>query len=289
VGISVSLANSLSFNDGVVFILLAATSAAIVWTMLPPISDSFWSKFREPRVYLGSWLRNDHKVMLTRQQRRAFARRTPPETTPDGVIKASTLWMLTQTCRLLKLSKYLLWPIKQLPLWANIIGAIAATAALYGLLDEAVPYIEPDEVTSTSWHDLLFKAKIDSRFFGASDVQVLCAANEIGWKGNGVSTAFRGKAFVDVDSIEKVIPPHGTISFACNMAENNAVTPPGDPVAPVSRIELHLLMRYRSFLRLWGDQSILVPWQREMTSQRFTWREVSPGNFQWLEGEPHVQ
>jgi len=196
----------------------------------------------------------------------------------------AALWILAQAWRLL------LWPIRTLAnLFVSAIALLAAIVALNEFFDEAVPYIEPYEVTSTSWHDLPFKAKIDSRIFGAFDIHVLCAANEIGWKGNGVTKTFGGKGFVNVDRISPVIPPHETITFSCNMAEANSVTPPGEPVAPVVRIELHLLMRYRTFLRPWGDQIILVPGQRQIISAPFTWREVSPGNFQWFEGEPHGQ
>jgi hypothetical protein len=204
----------------------------------------------------------------------------------DLVLKAAraALWILARTWRLL------LWPIRTLAnLFVSSIALLAALGALYEFFEEAVPYIEPDQVTSTSWHDLPFKAKIDSRIFGAFDVHVLCAANEIGRIGNGVTRVFQGKAFIKVDRISPVIPPHGTITFSCNMAEANAVTAPGDPVAPVVRIELHLLMKYRSFLRPWGEQIIRVNGQRTITSAPFTWREVSPGNYQWLEGEPHGQ
>jgi hypothetical protein len=229
-----------------------------------------------------------HQWMLTRQQRRAIERRLPAESNSNTQIGEASLQ--TRTWRLLKLSKYLLWPIRQLPLWVNIIAILVTLGtgvlALDQFYDEAVPYIEPDEVTSTSWHDLPFKAKIDSHFFGAFDVEVQCYTSKVEWKGNGVTKTFKGKFFINVDPIESVIPPHGTITFACNMAEINGVPPPGDPVAPISLIELNLLMKYKSFLRPWGDQIILAPWQREMTSQRFTWREVSPSNFQWLEGEP---
>ena len=283
-GISVCLAATASFYDGVALGLLFATLTALAWTMWPAIDGSFWSKFRGPHHLWRSSLRNDYQVTLTRQQSRALERRPPAAKPPQSKVLGAGRWVWVQTERLL------LWPIRTLAnLVLSSIALVAGIVAVNEFFDEAVPYIEPDQVSSTSWHDLPLKAKIDSRIFGAFDVHVLCAANEIGWKGNEVSKTFRGKGFINVDPIEGVIPPHGTISFSCNMAEANAVTPPGDPVAPVFRIELHLLMRYRSFLRPWGDKIILVPWQREITSARFTWREVSPGNYQWLEGEPHGQ
>jgi hypothetical protein len=203
------------------------------------------------------------------------------------VLKAAhvVVWILAQTWRLF------LWPIRTLPLWLNIGGVVlsvvAAIIALYEFFDEAVPYIEPDQVTSTSWHDLPFNLKIDSRLFGASDIQVRCFANEIGWVVSAATKGFSSEPLVAVDQIEHVIPPHGTISFTCNMAEANSKTPSSDQVNPVNRIELQLQVRYRSFLWPWGDTVIVVPWQREVTSTRFTWREVSPGTFQWLEGEAH--
>jgi hypothetical protein len=92
-----------------------------------------------------------------------------------------------------------------------------------------------------------------------------------------------------VDRIAEVIPPHGTISFSCNTANVNSLKTVDNQVAPIVLIELHVQMRYRSFLWPWGETIISVPWQREITSGRFTWREVSPGNYQWLEGEPRVR
>lgn len=284
-GIGVSLSSSASFSDGVVFVLLVATLAALAWTMLPAIDNSFWSKFHEPHHRWRSFLRNDYQVILTRQQRRALERRPPAEPTTSGGIRRAAIWVWTQTLRLLKI----------LPLWANIVVVLlsvgATIVALYEFFDEAVPYIEPDPAISTSWHDLPFKAKIDSRIFGASDIQVSCNAENITWKTDpkwGLANLNVNVLF-KVDRIAEVIPPHVPISFSCNTANVNSLKTVDNQIAPIILIELHVQMRYRSFLWPWGETIIPVPWQREITSERFTWREVSPGSYQWLEGEPRVR
>jgi hypothetical protein len=206
------------------------------------------------------------------------------------VLKAAraALWILAQAWRLL------LWPIRTLPWWLNIVGVVlsvvATIAALYAFFDEAVPYIEPDQAISTSWHDLPFKAKIDSRIFGAAGIQVLCSAENVTWKTNpkwGLANLKTNMIF-NVERIEKIIPPHGTISFSCNIADVNSLTTTDNQIAPIILIQLHVQMTYRSFLWPWGQVIIVWQRQRQTNSSLFTWREISPGNYQWLEGEPRV-
>jgi hypothetical protein len=190
--------------------------------------------------------------------------------------------------------RLLLWPIRTLPWWLNIGGAVLSVVAtivgLYEFFDEAVPYFEPDQATSISWHDLPFKLKVDSRIFGASDIQVLCAAENVTWKTNpkwGLAN-IKVNMMPHVERIEKIIPPHGTISFACNIADVNSITTADNQAAPIILIELHVQMTYRSFLWPLGRVIIIWPWERQTISSRFTWREISPGSYQWLEGEPRV-
>jgi hypothetical protein len=232
--------------------------------------------------------------MLTRQQRRALKRRRPVTTSLDGRRRLQ-LWVRRQIGRLPGILRCLVWPIRQLPLWVNLTGvllsALATLVALYEFFDEAVPYIESDPAISTSWHELPFKVKIDSRVFGASDIQVSCSAENITWKTDptwGMANLTANMLF-KVDRVAQVIPPHGGVSFSCNTTNVNSLKTVNNEIAPISLIELHVQLRYRSFLWPWGETIVSVPWQRQVTSARFTWREVSPGNYQWLEGEPPVR
>jgi hypothetical protein len=219
--------------------------------------------------------------MLSRQQRRAIERNLPPEATSYNKDHTSE-W----ANRSLDIKDYIFSLIARfftIPILT--IGFAATIFAIYVYFAESIPYIEPDQVISSSWHDLPFKAKIDSHFFGASDIEVVCTTNRVSWIGNGKSRVFSGKAFVKVDRIQSVLGPRSTITFFCNMAEANSTTPSGD-VNPVHEIDVILQMTYRSFVWPWGDLIIPVPWWRQIISPRFRWQEVSPGNFQWLEGAP---
>jgi hypothetical protein len=239
----------------------------------------------------GEALRAGARVCLDALKKLANLAATLADLGAYLVLKAAraALWILAKAWRLL------LWPIRTLPWWLNIGGVVlsvvAAIVALYEFFDEAVPYIEPDPAISTSWHDLPFKVKIDSRIFGASDVQVSCAAENITWKTDpkwGMANLNVNVLF-KVDRIAEVIPPHMPISFSCNTANVNSLKTVDNQIAPIVLIELHVQMSYRSFLWPWGETIIRVPWQRKITSERFTWREVSPDNYQWLEGEPPVR
>jgi hypothetical protein len=214
--------------------------------------------------------------MLSRQQRRSIERRLPEKRTPESNVGRAAL------SPLLPIFRVLLWPIRKLPLWFNILGALATSLFFYEVFVEAVPYIETDPATSSSWHDLPFKAKIDSHLFGASDVHIICAAENITWKTNpqwGMAN-IKANMIFRVNRVDKSIPPHGTISFACDVANTNSVTTLDNQVAPLSLVEIHVLILFKSPFWPW--------WQRQTLSPRFTWREVSPESYQWLEGEPRV-
>jgi hypothetical protein len=218
--------------------------------------------------------------MLTRQQRRALARRQkerPPQR-PSKLRRAAQLVVRAATFSLSRL--------KRLPWWADVLGVLAAAYLGYQILYELVPEIVPDAAISPSWNDLPLKAKNRSLFFDMGDVRVFCVLQNITFKGPEAALRLRSpgveKPLADVAT---TIPATETITFPCDMSKDFKSgfikDYRGGPIdttdsMPVALIKLKIRIAY-------SINCLLFRWRRNATSQSFTWRAVS-GGYQWLEG-----
>jgi hypothetical protein len=224
--------------------------------------------------------------MLTRQQQCALLKQKLKEKPEKPIRRSVALWALKRSQLLLELSKRLVSPLKQLPWWADILGVLVALIFLYEFFYDTVPSIQPDPVISPSWHDLPLMAKIESRIFSAHVSGLVCEVENITWDTKGklvngwTNFRFKGKLEINVEKYQSIIPPHGAISFMCNVYDKARFTiapsiAPNGEHADISLIKLRVRMDYSSSFGLL---------RRETTSPQFTWRAVS-GGYQWLEGD----
>lgn len=122
-------------------------------------------------------------------------------------------------------------------------------------------------------------ARIDSRMFGANNVEAFCLWENISWKiSDDYMFSIKFDKFFGIEDVERSIPTHGAITIKCRITDQISLGHTAGVIREVKDIGvIKLKVKISYYSAFW-------PIQREVISPTFTWRAVS-GGYQWLEGD----